>query len=143
MCCDGAWGDGHWGLMGQRGGSWYLWGDQEQRGAHQLHHFPLTAEALALLGLCRGFPLDGIGLRVAMWVLSILVMWGQCGPTSTKDTPQGSPPHGKTCVNYCTVFIQDPPLTQCCWGFGIQFLSVFKLSFLGLLCCSLVGMRCG
>lgn len=61
--------------------------------------FPLlTAEALALLGLCRGFPLDGIRLRVAMWVLSILVMWGQRGPTSTREyTPGKSSPWKNVC----------------------------------------------
>lgn len=106
MCRDGAWGggvgDGHWGLMGQRGGSWYL-----QRGSGavwdrsaipKLHHFPLlSAEALALLGPAWGcaevFPLVGIRLGMATWVFSVLVMWGQRGPTGTKDTPQGSPPH--------------------------------------------------
>lgn len=45
------------------------------------------------LGLCRGFPLVGIRLGMAMWVFSVLVMWGQRGPTGTKDAPQGSPPH--------------------------------------------------
>ena len=64
----------------------------------KLHHFPLlSAEALALLGPAWGcaevFPLVGIRLGMATWVFSVLVMWGQRGPTGTKDAPQGSPPH--------------------------------------------------
>lgn len=106
MCRDGAWGggvgDGHWGLMGQRGGSWYLQGGVRSS-VGQISYSQTASLSPPLcggfgiagpsLGLCRGFPLVGIRLGMATWVFSVLVMWGQRGPTGTKDAPQGSPPH--------------------------------------------------